>query len=122
MIALAAIALLGANTFDLACEGTIRQGFPMVTDPVALKAAVMSLPSRPYSVRYRVDLDGYKWCSGDCEELSAIERYQPTSMQIDGLTIDRTNGEGQKFIPDKQLWYFVSCKREAYSGMPESLF
>ena len=54
-----AAALQFAAAFNLVCSGTLRSG--------PLGQALPEEGGEPFTITYRIDLDGRSWCSGACE-------------------------------------------------------
>ncbi len=79
----AALQLVAA--FNLVCSGTVRSG--------PLGRALPERDGEPFSITYRIDLDGRSWCSGACETtepLAAVaggqivlrERHHPAGSNV----------------------------------------
>lgn len=125
LMAIALALAVQAAPFDLECAGTIHTGVPTVTDTTTaddMQAMVRALPSRPWSVRYRVDLAAQRWCQDTCEAVEPIQRLDPTRIIIDGVNINRTNLTAVKFRPLTQEWHMGSCRVLEFSGMPTAAF
>jgi hypothetical protein len=59
-----ATALQVIAAFNLVCSGTMRSG------PVGL--ALPEQDGEPFSITYRIDVDGRRWCSDDCGEVEPL--------------------------------------------------
>lgn len=51
--------------FNLICSGTMRTG------PVGL--ALPEQDGEPFTITYRIDVDGRRWCSDDCTEIEQLD-------------------------------------------------
>ena len=50
--------------FNLICSGTMRTG------PVGL--ALPEADGEPFSITYRIDVDGRRWCSDECDDVEQL--------------------------------------------------
>jgi hypothetical protein len=51
--------------FNLICSGTLRSG------PVGL--ALPEQEGEPFTITYRIDVDGRRWCSDDCDDVEPLD-------------------------------------------------
>lgn len=51
--------------FNLICSGTMRTG------PVGL--ALSEQGGEPFTITYRIDVDGRRWCSDECTEIEQMD-------------------------------------------------
>jgi hypothetical protein len=51
--------------FNLICSGTLRSG------PVGL--VMPEERGEPFTITYRIDVDGRRWCSDSCDDVEALD-------------------------------------------------
>jgi hypothetical protein len=51
--------------FNLICSGTLRTG------PVGL--ALPEQDGEPFTITYRIDVDGRRWCSDECDDVEPLD-------------------------------------------------
>jgi hypothetical protein len=70
-----ASALQMVAAFNLVCAGTLRTG------PIGL--ALPESGGTPFEITYRIDLDGGRWCSDECDTI------EPVALVLDGQIVLR---------------------------------
>jgi hypothetical protein len=70
------ILIASVAAFNLVCTGT------------QTTKSLMTDKSQPYSAVYRIDLDGGKWCEGECKALHPIAHILPTQLQLQSDKVD----------------------------------
>ena len=114
-------ALQVALAFNLVCSGTMRSG------PIGL--ALPEEGGEPFTIIYRIDVDGRRWCSDSCDEI------EPLATIFEGLILlrDRHEPNGSNVVtifPAQRRFTETaiegstatlrsgSCTPEAFSGFP----
>lgn len=104
--------------FDLICAGALF---------------IYNQRKEPFKDRFRIDLDGRKWCREGCERIFPIARIEPGYLKLsifdnngDGnsLSIDRVSGElyGEVKIDTLESTTFATCKAAPFSQFPATKF
>ena len=119
-----ATALQIGLAFNLICSGTLRSG------PVGL--ALPEQDGEPFTITYRIDVDGRRWCSDDCSEV------EPLASVVEGqiLLRDRHDPDGSNVVTifpairrftdtqiegDRATLRSGTCEPEPFSGFPLNL-
>lgn len=119
----------GASQFDLVCTGTMTSG---------AFGGRFAIPenARPWSERYRIDLDNKLWCYDRCSSvlpLVEVNAGQLVLMRMVGdngttIRIDRTTGEALHLLqtPSQGATIYVrsegSCERAPFTAFPSQKF
>jgi len=118
-----AAALQIGLAFNLICSGTLRSG------PVGL--ALPEEGGEPFTVTYRIDVDGRRWCSDACagvEPLDTIfegqiilrERHDPAGSNV--ITIFPAQGRFTDTLVEENRATLRSgtCRPEPFTGFPSA--
>lgn len=71
-----ALYMAGADAFDLVCTGELTT------------ESINGNEAKPYSLRYRVNLDSGQWCEGSCNEVSPIAKASPGVIVFESIDKD----------------------------------
>jgi hypothetical protein len=116
-----ATALQIGLAFNLICSGTTRSG------PVGL--ALPEQNGEPFTITYRIDVDGRRWCSDDCGEV------EPLASIVEGQIVlrDQHDPDGSNVVTifpamrrftdtsiegDVATLRSGSCDAEPFTGFP----
>jgi hypothetical protein len=110
--------------FNLVCSGSLRSG------PVGL--ALPEQDGEPFTITYRIDLDGRRWCSDDCgdvEQLASIvegqivlrDQHDPDGSDV--ITVFPARGRFTDTLieGDRTTLRSGTCVPETFTGFPLSV-
>jgi hypothetical protein len=117
--------VLAANQFDLVCKGKEQKR--------------TGVPATAWNERYRIDLDGKRWCRGACKTASEIGSITADNIVLSDsraaiggpgdveTTLSRTNGTVKEYLMMGWSGSAASlaegtCKRDLFSGLPGQRF
>ena len=116
-----AAALPVALAFNLICSGTMRSG------PIGL--ALPEQDGEPFTITYRIDVDGRRWCSdecGDVEPLAEIaegqivlrDRHDPDGSDVVTIFPAQRRFTDTSILGNVATLRSGTCDPEPFTGFP----
>jgi hypothetical protein len=110
--------------FNLICSGTMRTG------PIGL--ALPEEEGEPFTITYRIDVDGQRWCSDDCGEIEQLDSIVEGQIVLrdqhddDGSDVITIFPAARRFTDteiDGNIATLRSgtCEPEPFTGFPTSV-
>ena len=128
LLMLAAAASTASGQFDLICSGS------------QTSSSILGEETKPYSVRYRLDLERNLWCDGECKATHEFAAVLPTQIQFvnkktdtysenstDFQYVDRETGAHSVIVTSsdpnnrRSIYNFKwsgQCEKQPFSGFP----
>ena len=114
-----AAALQAIAAFNLMCSGTVRTG--------TLGQALPEQGGEPFSVTYRIDLEGRSWCSGACETTEPLagvaggqiilrDRHHPAGSNVIVITPAEGRFTDTLIEGDSATLRSGTCEPAAFTG------
>src|SRR3954470_12779659 len=119
-----AAALQVIAAFNLVCSGTMRSG------PIGL--ALPEQDGEPFTITYRIDIDGRRWCSDDCddvEQLASIaegqiflrDRHHSDGSDVVTIFPGERRFTDTSIAGDRATLRSGTCDPEPFTGFPLSV-
>lgn len=107
--------------FNLACSGTMRSG------PIGL--ALPEEEGEPFTIVYRIDLDGRRWCSGECDTVEPLaslaggeivlrDRHDPAGSSVVRFLPGTGRFTDTLIVGNTATLRSGTCEPAAFTGFP----
>ena len=110
--------------FNLICTGTMRTG------PIGL--ALPEQDGEPFTITYRIDVDGRRWCSDECAEVESLDSIFEGQIVLrdrhddDGSDVVTIFPAARRFTDTEiqgntAILRSGTCEPEPFTGFPTSV-